>query len=164
MHGEKVMNDGTYRGIEISQDNGEVLSTAYLYADDGLAYGGIGVDPYSNGHKVYFETSSTKTQVKLYADTFIKTLLEPTIADGLTPYVFDTSFTHISGNLLTVANNTTNKFSVDFDGAITTGDPGAGTAGWKLGTKVTGATVSLVTTNYVEVNIGGSIVKLAIVK
>lgn len=50
-------------------------------------------------------------------------------------------------------------------GALQTGTPSGGTAQpWKLGSVVTGATVMLVTTNYVQVDINGVAVKLAIVK
>jgi hypothetical protein len=45
-----------------------------------------------------------------------------------------------------------------------TGDPGGGTALWRLGKVVTGATVALTLTNYVEVMIGGSVKKLALVQ
>ena len=44
-------------------------------------------------------------------------------------------------------------------GAIETGDPGAGAGTWKLGTVQAGA-VTLDTANYVEVDIGGTVVKL----
>lgn len=90
--------------------------------------------------------------------------LRPT--DATIPFRLYTGSTtpHESGTFFDVQNNGTNVLSASFDGAITTGDPGAGAGNWKLGTKVTGATVTLVTTNYVEVNINGTVVKLAIVQ
>lgn len=48
------------------------------------------------------------------------------------------------------------------DSAIQTGDPGSGVAPWKLGGVIPGA-VALDAANYVEVNINGAVVKLAIV-
>lgn len=50
-------------------------------------------------------------------------------------------------------------------GTLTTGDPGAGTAAWKLGKVITGESgLALVTTNSVQVMIGTNLVKLAIVQ
>lgn len=43
----------------------------------------------------------------------------PQIADGSTPYLEDTSVAHSSGYLHETRNNGTNKFSVDWQGAIT---------------------------------------------
>jgi hypothetical protein len=49
-------------------------------------------------------------------------------------------------------------------GSYTSGDPSGGTAAaWKFGNVVTGATVTLVTTNYIQTDIGGVAYKLAIV-
>lgn len=48
------------------------------------------------------------------------------------------------------------------DAYIQTGDPGSGVANWKMGTVIS-SSVTLDTTKYVEVNIGGTVVKLAVV-
>lgn len=45
--------------------------------------------------------------------------LTPGIADGSTPYAFDTTLAHTSGDLLTVENNGVVKASIDFSGAAT---------------------------------------------
>ncbi len=84
--------------------------------------------------------------------------------DGTVPYIFGTSKTHSVGDLVQFQNNGTNVATITPTGAITTGNPGAGSGAWKLGTKVIGVSVALVITNYVEVNIGGTVVKLAIVQ
>ena len=120
-----------------------------------LAYNG---DMSSDGWGLGTDTPSTGSLVLGY------TALSPGTSDGNTPYYMDTSITHASGRLLEIANNSTNKFTVSFDGAITTGDSGGGAGAWKLGTRVTGVSVALVITNYVEVNINGTVVKLAIVQ
>jgi len=48
--------------------------------------------------------------------------------------------------------------------ALTTASPGSGSAPWQLGTVITGVTVALTTTNYVEVLINGVVKKLALVQ
>ncbi len=53
---------------------------------------------------------------------------------------------------------------VFFSGSLTTPDPGSGVADWKLGKVITGASVALVATNYVEVSIAGTVRKLALVQ
>lgn len=79
--------------------------------------------------------------------------------ESSTPYRLDTPIAHTSGNLFEIGNLGTNQMSVAFDGAIKAG----GTDAWKLGSVVT-ASVTPVTDKYVEVNIGGTIVKLAVVE
>lgn len=77
-------------------------------------------------------------------------------------YVWDSSRAHTSGNLEEVANNGTNQFTVSFDGALTSGTPSGGTAApWKLGSYVTNS-VTVSTTNYVEVEINGVLRKLVV--
>ncbi len=49
-------------------------------------------------------------------------------------------------------------------GSLTTGAPTSGTAAaWKLGTVVTGVTSTFVTTNYIQLDVGGTLYKLATV-
>ncbi len=60
-----------------------------------------------------------------------------------------------SGNVSTAGNWT-------FAGSVTTAQPSANGAGaWKLGNRVAAAGLVLLATNYVEIDIGGTIVKLA---
>lgn len=79
----------------------------------------------------------------------LKLLRRVANVDNATPVVLFSSLT----------GNTT------LGGSITTGTPNGGTAAaWKLGTVVTGASVTMVTTNYIQVDIGGTLYKLAIVQ
>jgi hypothetical protein len=74
------------------------------------------------------------------------------------------------GTGATLFGNTTDNPTFDFlgtgltshGGAIKTANPGTASGNWKLGTRLT-ATVALDTAHYVEVDIGGAIVKLGIV-
>ena len=50
-----------------------------------------------------------------------------------------------------------------FGTTITTGNPGSGAGAWKLGTAITTSGLTLKTTQYVEVSIGGTVYRLAIV-
>jgi len=50
-----------------------------------------------------------------------------------------------------------------FSGTLTTGDPGSGAGAWKLGTAVTTSGLALNTTTYVEITIGGTTYRLAVV-
>jgi hypothetical protein len=53
--------------------------------------------------------------------------------------------------------------SATFAGSVTTGTPSGGTAGaWKLGVRVA-ATTTLDTTQYLQVDIGGTLYKVALV-
>jgi len=57
---------------------------------------------------------------------------------------------YVDGNILNTGN-------------IKTGDPGSGAGAWKLGTAVTTSGLTLNTTTYVEVSIGGTVYRLAVV-
>jgi len=48
-------------------------------------------------------------------------------------------------------------------GTIKTADPGSGAGAWKLGTAVSSSGLTLNTTQYIEISIGGTIYKLAVV-
>ena len=50
-----------------------------------------------------------------------------------------------------------------FSGTLTTGDPGSGAGAWKLGTGITTSGLVLNTTTYVEITIGGTTYRLAVV-
>lgn len=61
------------------------------------------------------------------------------------------------------ANPSTNRLVLG-DMSITTGDPGSGTAEWKLGKVITGASVTLTTTNFLEITVDGVVKKVALVQ
>lgn len=46
-------------------------------------------------------------------------------------------------------------------GSIKTADPGSGASGWKLGNAISGIGLALKTTSYIEIDIGGTVYKLA---
>lgn len=75
---------------------------------------------------------------------------------------------HDSGNPYFHVNELgvlTNKASITAGTSVGTGNPSGGTAApWKLGSLVTGASVSLVTTNYIQIDINGTPYKLGIVQ
>ena len=50
-----------------------------------------------------------------------------------------------------------------FSGTLATADPGSGSGSWKLGVAVTTSGLTLSTTTYVEVSIGGTVYRLAVV-
>jgi len=50
-----------------------------------------------------------------------------------------------------------------FSGTLATADPGSGSGSWKLGTAVTTSGLTLNTTTYVEISIGGTVYRLAVV-
>lgn len=113
------------------------------------------IDIYSDDGQQSFVIQNTNN----LATTGQLTGIQPTIGDGATPYFYDTFVNHTSGQIATFQNFGTNVFTINFDGSITTGNPGSGIASWKLGKVVTGAVTSSVT-NYVEVDIAGTLVKL----
>jgi hypothetical protein len=85
------------------------------------------------------------------------------------PYYFDTTANHTEGNLVEIKNATVSKASIDFAGKLTltssieTSAPTGGTAGaWKLGIKVDAST-TLDTAKYLQVDIGGTLYKVALV-
>ncbi len=66
----------------------------------------------------------------------------------------------IAGTAALVLSATT----ATFNSSVTTGAPSGGTAAaWKLGTVVTGVTSTLVTTNYIQIDVAGTLYKLATV-
>jgi hypothetical protein len=91
---------------------------AYVRADSegGIDYQWIGVDDanFLIQNFIVLRLNSTEAQFSV-SD---KAVLFPTKGATSTPYLFDTTLTHTSGNLLEVANNGTNKFVVPFDGSV----------------------------------------------
>lgn len=152
---------GSYPAIEGIILNGQSFFSGYsLQADSGDSTFYL---DYGNTHSI-FSINESNSYFSLSRGSTNLFLINPDEDTTSSSYNFNTSETHTSGNLLELSNNSTNKFTVNYDGAIKTGDPSGAAVDWKLGNKITGATVSLVTTNYVEVNINGSVVKLAIVQ
>lgn len=93
------------------------------------AEGGFEVlDPAGNeqGITVFsgFQPNTYQTLAPFYFITTISNVdvlkLEPGKADGSTPYKFDTSVAHTSGNLFELDNNGTLKTSIDYNGLIST--------------------------------------------
>lgn len=74
----------------------------------------------------------------------------------------------LSGQTNLIGMNGSGQVTLDSGGIktpdMTTSDPGSGTDPWQLGKVITGASVALVTTNYVEVKIGATVRKLALVQ
>lgn len=68
----------------------------------------------------YFDIHTLDSQVslQLIMTDIVVTALSPASADGETPYRFDTSIAHTSGNLFEVGNDVINKFEIAFDGGI----------------------------------------------
>jgi parallel beta helix pectate lyase-like protein len=92
--------------------------------------------------------------------------INPAATDAFgTPFNFQTQNLLTNTPIFVVGNFGTNQFQVSQWGAVTTGDPGgSGSGAWNLGTVITGASVALTTTNYVEVMINGTLKKLALVQ
>jgi hypothetical protein len=57
---------------------------------------------------------------RIYVNGTLRMGLHPSAADGNPAYNLGTSVSHASGNLATVSNNGTNKFAVDYKGALIT--------------------------------------------
>lgn len=65
-----------------------------------------------------FNNSPGTAEITTKINNQIVTSSQPGTGDGNTPYIYDTFIAHTSGNLLEVANNTTNKFTVGWDGEV----------------------------------------------
>ncbi len=123
---------------------------------------GIGTNAVSGDSQIVFDIGQDfiDTRWTYYGINLVR--FNPTSGSSATPYSFNTSEFHDSGFFLEAANFDTNIFSVSHDGALTAGNPGSGEAAWKLGKVITGSSVTLTLTNYVEVMIGGVLKKLAL--
>jgi hypothetical protein len=93
----------------------------------------------ATGRDLFFSLYSTGTDMALImgqttgSKTFMN--LYPVTPDGVSPYTFNTSLTHTSGNLLEVANNGTNIYTFtagDFADFKITNPAGGGVADFKL--------------------------------
>ena len=84
--------------------------------------------------------------------------------NGNSTYVAgSTAFSPSTSNILDSATSLT-PWRTNYSSKIVTEDTGNGQAAWKLGKKLAGLTLSLVTTNAVEVEIDGTTYKLALVQ
>lgn len=88
-------------------------------------------------------------------------VLKPDYFNGQSCFQFNVSkkVEHDTGPIFSVQNATTNAFTVMFDGAIKTANPGNGVGSWKLGDKID-SPVTVNTNRYIEVDIGGTVYKL----
>lgn len=107
--------DPNYREIYLEAVGSGVSSVVDIFARTNQAV--LTVMSGSNGLGVTGESGDTFLQ--LIADGVTGVLFRPGIADGSTPYTFDTSINHTSGNLLEVENLDVDKFTVGFDGSGT---------------------------------------------
>lgn len=82
------------------------------------------------------------------------------VVKGLEMNINDTASNAASVFISCTASGSNNVFKAFKNGAITAGDPGSGVSKWKLGTVQTAAS-TLKTTQYIEVEIDGVLVKLA---
>jgi hypothetical protein len=113
------------------------------------------------GSSIYFDTTSVKT---------IRQYVSGSFDFNIENYRGTTSKLVLSANNITLGSmtvvamdlNTSNQ-KITFTNSIKTGAPTTGTAAeWKLGSRVA-ATVVLDTTQYIELDVGGTLYKLAIV-
>lgn len=75
------------------------------------------------------------------------------------------AFWRVSGQVVQAVRGDGGDYSPIKGLSLLTSNPSGGTSGtWKLGIPVTGASVSLVTTNYIQVDIGGTAYKLGLVQ
>jgi hypothetical protein len=105
---------------------------------------------------VLFLNNTHNTKLSLNVGSSLwnpQVVLWPSAPDGETPFKLQPASPHASGNILEVGS-----VSVTATGEVKTG-----AQGWKLGSVVP-ATVQLVTDKYVQVEIGGQVVKLAVVE
>lgn len=73
---------------------------------------------------------------RLIAASSAVTTLNPTAADGVTPYTLDTSLAHTEGKLLTVPNDGVEKFAIGWDGTPTLDKTNAPPTGFAVGVTV----------------------------
>lgn len=66
----------------------------------------------------YVSISTSGSSVRLQLSGYV--LMWPTVGASTTPYKLDTSVAHTSGNLVEVKNNTTNKFTIAYNGDVST--------------------------------------------
>lgn len=93
-------------------------------------------------------------------------LASPYEVDGNAPYKLDTLTTHTTGNLLTAKNNGAEKFAVNFSGGIITGVPNTATNAlpFKVGQVAAGIGLTVIATNYLQIEINGTAYKVGLVQ
>lgn len=67
--------------------------------------------------QVLLGIATNQTYIAMFSPN-LSTLIQPTIGAGSTPYKFDTSLTHSSGNLMEVGNNGTNYVTIGYNGTL----------------------------------------------
>jgi hypothetical protein len=127
------------------------------------AYNGITIQENSSS-VYYFSKSGNVEMISGCASALGQALIATVTNHDLTFYTNNTVKTTIksNGNFL-IGTTTDAGQKLQVNGDIKTGAPTTGTAGaWKLGSRVA-ATVVVNTTEYIEVDIGGTLYKLATV-
>jgi hypothetical protein len=139
---------------------------AYVRADieGGIDYQWIGVNESNFALQNYLVVRLDSTLAQF--DLTGKAVLFPSVGGTLTPYIFDTIPIHTSGNLVEVANNTTNQFTINYLGGVTTGLPTGATNAqpFKIGSEANAIGLVLVATNYIQIELNGVAYKLGLVK
>jgi len=154
-----------YHRLQTAGANGYVGQVNFNLAFDDSATLEIKSSGGSNGGSSQFTLSAFASQPYLLmkgAASVQGVRLDPGRLFAGTPFVFHSLSTMVAGTLIDANNNGAAAFSVSFDGKISTAAPGGGAGAWKLGKKIT-ATVSAVTTGYIEVEIDGVTYKLGLV-
>lgn len=100
------------------------------------------------------------------------TLLSTTAGAGVNLSPDNGSLTYTAGvekfgpSLSNAVDNASRElpWRTNYVNTLVTGDPGSGAGAWQYGKLIQGASVALVTTNYIEVKIDGTVRKLAVVQ
>lgn len=165
--------------IQLGEENGFATGLAQLFSNREII---------ADLFQLIFTLASNSTErvvigsrfVQLESD-FLSTGHRPTISlndgvvggtlttDGTSAFIIGTSSASVLMDKLTGAIRVIggapppdNGAKLQVDGEITTADPGSGVGKWRLGTRIAGA-VALDAAHFVEVKIGGTVVKLGIV-
>lgn len=95
--------------VQIIASSAEPKATLFIEGYDAVS-----------GDDVFLQGEFTPTSAKVTIENQVGELwrVEPTASDGTTPYRYDTSVAHSTGNLLEIANLGTNKFVIAWDGTI----------------------------------------------
>ncbi len=92
-----------------------------------------------------------------------KLSITSSVSNGTTSFCLSSDITHTNGNLLEFGNNTGVVASIQYAGSFKTTSPNSGVAqAFKVGSRVTGAFV-ISTGNYVQFELNGEVLKLALV-
>jgi hypothetical protein len=159
-------NQGAFKMDFYDNAGVEALATLSATLNGGPA-SSVQFEASPDGYTTYLGSynSVNATQIHITGYNQAGTLfdLNPTVASSgsAVAYTLGTSTNLFSGDkILALQNNTTNVATIEFDGAITAGS----TNRLKTGPIVTGASVALTTTNYLELTINGVVKKVALVQ